>query len=199
MKTLIILAVLAVLIALPIGYYGYLHTEYNTVLNQSENNYAKRQHKAAIKNIDDLRSKWWYKAIVTYPQADILEVHKHLDYQKGCIEASLGKLEDALILFNKCSEAKDTKLAGDCLYQQGNIALYRGNIKTAEKKWQEAQEKYPGGHDYYAQVNLELLKNQQKKAQAMAARAGSILSHRRDNGPYIPPGGNSTKDNTIKP
>lgn len=199
MKVLLTIATLAVLLASGSGYYGYLHTQYAVALEHSEKNSAKRQYALAIKEIDRLRNEWWYQPVKMYPPMDILEIDKHLDYQKGTLEIGMVKLDDSLVLLNECAEAKDAKLAGDCLYQQANVAMYRGNIKTAEKKWQEAQEKYPGGHDHYTQINLELLKNNQKKAAGMAMRAGSILSHRRSSGPYKPPRQGGMHDGTIKP
>ncbi|PJE51449.1 MAG: hypothetical protein COV29_00475 [Candidatus Yanofskybacteria bacterium CG10_big_fil_rev_8_21_14_0_10_36_16] len=181
------------------AYYGILHNEYNEVMKSSNTNFELKKYNVATDSIDKVRNSWVYWPINKMPFLDILGIDEYLDYQRGRIKAELGEYDDAMATLNNCAESNNNVLAGNCLYLLANIALYRGNVNTAEKRWKEAQEKYPGGHDYDTQVNLELLQSQKKKAQAMAAKAGAVLSHRRNNNPntLVQPG--AGKDKTIKP
>lgn len=175
MKTLVVL-VLLVLSAMT-WYQGYLYSEFYNRLETTEKLIYGKEYGRALSAIDELRDKSWYKTIEKYPSLDIFEIDKELDYQKGWLLVEMGRLADGYGLFDRCAGARSPDLASDCLYQQGNIAFYQGSMATAENKWKESLAKSNGGHDFDAQVNLELIQNQQTRAGAIA-RLG-MLSYRR--------------------
>lgn len=194
MKTIAI-AVLLCLAAVA-GHQGYIYTQFDNCLQEIEKSFYAKEYAAALATIDRLRQNRWYKPILNYQWLDIWEVDKNIDYQKGRIEVELGNLKEAYAAFDKCAVAKDAWLASHCLYQQGNVVLYQGN-SIAEKKWQAALEKYGGGQDFDAQVNLELLKSQKKKAQSAADTA--MQTHRRSKDRHFYLRKPTQKDGPIKP
>lgn len=187
---------LLVLLAMVLGYQGYIYTQFDNCLQKIENAFYAKDNDTALMAIEQFRNNRWYKLILRYRQLDIFELDKIIDYQKGRIEAQLGQFKEAYTTFERCADAKDAELAARCLYQQGNVAFYQGN-SIAEKKWQSALEKYPGGHDFDTQVNLELLKNQKRKAQSAADAA--MQTHRRSKNRFFYLRPKTLKEGPIKP
>lgn len=192
------LAIAGILLVLGIiaGYQGWIYTEFSKCMESSKNAYEKKEFQNSLSTIDRLRQNKWYKPLKKYPRLDFFELDQTLDYQQALILVELGKLKEAYVLLDRCSGAQNDQLAFLCLYQQGNIALYQGNSQ-AEKKWQAALERHPGGHDFDTQVNLELLKKQEKKSKAAADSA--MLTHRRGRGPYYFSRPVTPKSGPIKP
>lgn len=178
------------------GFQGYVYLQFDNRLNETEKSFSAKEYDLALAAISRLRADRWYKIILKYRWLDILEMDKSIDYQKGRVEAELGNLREAYATLEGCANAKDPDLASRCLYQQGNIAFYQGS-SVAEKKWQAALEKENGGHDFDAQVNLELMKSQKKKSQSAADAA--MLSHRRSKDRHFYLRRPTQKDGPIKP
>ena len=195
MKTIAVIILLAVSVLS--GLQGYIYSEFDACIKRTEQQFYKKEFSLALAAIKELRDNRWYRTMKTYSSLDILGIDKKLDYQLGRILLGQGNLKEAYAAFEQCTTAESAELASYCLYQQGNTALYQGNINTAEKKWQDSMAKSIGGHDFDAQVNLELLKNDKKKTDAVAVI--NMLNHRRSSGPSFflrPP---SQKSGSVKP
>lgn len=180
-------ALVLVILSVIVGYQGYVFSEFYRCLEKTEELTYQKEYGQALTTIDELREKFWYKPIEKYPALDIFEVDKELDYQKGWILVELGELAAGYTLFERCAGSQSPDLASGCLYQQGNIAFYQGSVATAEKKWQESLAKSNGGHDFDAQVNLELLKNQQSRASAIARLGMSSYRRGKSHNFYLRP------------
>ncbi|HEY4506753.1 MAG TPA: hypothetical protein VJH71_01130 [Candidatus Paceibacterota bacterium] len=197
MKMSVMLSILLLLVASVIFYQGYIYSEYNNVIIEIDTLESQNISEKKIKIIDDFRSNRWFWPLQKYPSLDILGINKRLDYNKAIALANVGKLDEAHRLFDNSGKSHDTKLAADSLYSQGNIALYQGNLKLAQKKWQQALEKY--GTDFDSHVNLELVNQRISQSKALAVSIQAILNHRRSKDLGTPLRQFNSKKGPIKP
>lgn len=197
MRSLLVVAVLASVLAGLTFYQGFVYSRFHELLIQTDNSTATYKFEEITKTIENFKSQRWYRPIEKYPKIDFLGIDKQLAYQEANARIELGQLDEAYALLEKSARSETANLAGYSLYNQGNIRLYEGNIPLAEKRWQESLQKT--GQDFDAHVNLELLQKNKAKAAAAATVTSAILSHRRTED-YSPPLRNLTKrDGPIKP
>ncbi len=197
MRTLLVVAVLAGILAGPVFYQGFIYSRFHELLAQTNVSAADYRFEEITKTIEDFKNQRWYWPIKKYPKIDFLEIDRQLAYQEANARIELGQFDVAYALLEKSARSETANLAGHSLYNQGNIRLYEGNIPLAEKRWQESLQKM--GQDFDAHVNLELLQKNKAKAVAAATATSAILSYRRAKD-YTPPLRSSAKrDGPIKP